>query len=316
MGQSKPFERRDFLKRAPAALVGLAAAAGAGAGLGDLARPIWADGSELDGGPPRKKIVHGEGGSEAAGAPPKVEGYRRLGRTDLEISDIGMGAAIDDDVLKYAYDRGINFYDTADSYYMGGGEEALGKAFKGMRDKVIISTKHMVEPSWTREALAEKVNASLERLKTDYVDMLFVQGVGDPALFKNEEILSGYETLKKQGKYRHLCFSTHDTDTVVPPAIESGLFDAAMLMYDSSLFPKMEKMHAALHEADIGIIAIKVLRGAKGHDVQSNYGPDLTFAQASIRWALHDKKVSSVLISMRTFEHIEEYLAVSGAGSS
>jgi aryl-alcohol dehydrogenase-like predicted oxidoreductase len=303
----KGLERRDFLKKAPSALVGLAAAAGAGAGLGDLARPAWAQEEAVNETP--KPVLPG-------GTPPKVEAYRRLGKTDLDVSDLSTGACIDEEVLRYAYDRGINFFDTADSYYSGAGEEALGAAFHGMRDKVIIATKHMVEPSWKKDFLIEKVNGSLERLKTDYVDMLFVQGVGDPAMFKNEEILSAYETLKKDGKYKHLCFSTHDTDTVVPAAIESGLFDAAMLMYDSSLFPKMEEMHTKLHEADLGIIAMKVLRGAKHHDVQKTYGPGLTYAQASIRWALHDRKVATVLIMMRTFEHIDEYLGVSGSGMS
>ncbi len=89
-----------------------------------------------------------------------------------------------------------------------------------------------------------------------------------------------------------------------------------MLMYYSSLFPKMEEMHAKPSEADIGIIAMKVLRGAKHHDVREEYGPDLTYARASIKWALHDKKVSSVLVGMRTFEHIDEYPAVSGSGLS
>lgn len=303
----KGLERRDFLKKAPSALVGLAAAAGAGAGLGDLARPAWAQEGVDDETP--KPVAPGD-------TPPKVAGYRRLGSTELEVSDLSTGACVDEEVLRYAYDRGINFFDTADSYYMGAGEEALGKAFHGMRDKVIIATKHMVEPTWKKDVLIEKVNASLERLKTDYVDMLFLQGVGDPAMFENEEILSAYETLKKDGKYRHLCFSTHDTDTVVPAAIESGLFDVAMLMYDTSLFPRMEEMHSKLYDADLGIIAMKVLRGAKHHDVQKTYGPGLTFAQASIRWALNDKKVSSVLIMMRTFEHVDEYLRVSGSGMS
>lgn len=308
MMKKKDLERRDFLKRAPAALIGLAAAAGAGAGLGDLARATSVE-DPKKGGAPSKKATQGPG-AEA----PKVKQYRRLGRTELDVSDLGMGAAIDVEVLRYAYERGINFFDTADSYYMGGGEEALGKAFEGKRDKIVIATKHMVEASWKKETIVEKVNASLERLKTDYVDLLFLQGVGDPAMFKNDDILSGYEALKKDGKYRHLCFSTHDTDSVVPAAIECGLFDAALLMYDTSLFPKMEEMHTKLHEADIGLIAMKVLRGGKHHDVQEKHGPGLTFAQASIKWALSDKKVASVLISMRTFEHIDEYLGVSGSG--
>jgi predicted aldo/keto reductase-like oxidoreductase len=146
------------------------------------------------------------------------------------------------------------------------------------------------------------------------VDLLFMQGVGDPALFKNEEILSAYRTLKEQGKYRFLCFSTHDTDTVVPAAIESGLFSAALLMYVPNLFQKMDEMHARLRDAGLGIIGMKTLRGGEGAKVLESAEPGTTFAQASIRWALRDRKISSVLISMRTFEHIDEYLSVSGSG--
>lgn len=289
-GSGRALSRRDFLKMAPPVLAGLAALGGVSAGLGRLSRAV------------------------AEEQAPKILDYRPLGKTGFKISDISMGAGVDDAVIKYAYDRGINYYDTADSYYNGKGEEAFGRALKSVRDKVVISTKHMVEPGWKKDFLVEKVNASLKRLGSDYVDLLFMQGVGDPALFKNEEILSAYRDLKEQGKYRFLCFSTHDTDTVVPAAIESGLFSAAMLMYVPSLFQKMDEMHAKLHEAGIGIIAMKALKGGEAVKALEKAKPGRTFAQASIEWALRDRKIATVLISMRTFEHIDEYLKVSGSG--
>jgi aryl-alcohol dehydrogenase-like predicted oxidoreductase len=289
-GTSGGLSRRDFLKMVPPAVAGLAVLGGMGARLGGLAHAAAMD--------------------EA----PRILDYRPLGATGYKISDIGMGAGVDDAVIQYAYERGINYFDTADSYYNGKGEEAFGRALKGVRDKCVISTKHMVEPGWKKETLMEKVNASLKRLDSDYVDLLFMQGVGNPALFKNEEILSAYRALKEQGKYRFLCFSTHDTDAVVPAAVESGLFSAAMLMYIPTMFQKMDEMHARLHEAGIGIIAMKALKGGEGAKVLESADPGSTFAQASIRWALQDRKISTVLISMRTFEHIDEYLKVSGSG--
>jgi aryl-alcohol dehydrogenase-like predicted oxidoreductase len=301
MRHKNKLNRREFLKKAPAAVVGLTAAAGLGGDLNRFASFAAAQSSQ----PER---------SSADSEAPKILQYRPLGKTGLELSDISMGAAVDDAVLQYAFDRGINFFDTADSYYGGHGEEALGRALKGVRDKCIIATKHMVEAGWTKETLMEKVNASLKRLDSDYVDMLFMQGVGDPALFKNEEILSAYDELKQQGKYRYLCFSTHDTDVVVPAAIESGLFSAAMLMYIPGMFPKMEEMHTRLYESGIGIIAMKALKGGEQANVLEKAKSGMTFAQASIQWVLQDKMVSTVLISMRTFEHISEYLQVSGSG--
>lgn len=307
MENDEKLTRRDFLQKAPAAVAGLAAAVGISVEMSGLARAAWAAGVTGDGPPGQTASLR-----EAVG----IRRYRPLGKTGLELSDISMGAAVDEAVIKYAFDRGINFFDTADSYYNGRGESALGGALKGVRDKCLVATKHMVEPGWKKQTLIEKVNASLARFGFDYVDMLFMQGVGDPALFKNEEILSAYEELKKQGKYRFLCFSTHDTDTVVPAAIESGLFSAAMLMYTPDLFSRMDEMHTRLHDAGIGIIAMKALKGGEKADLPDKEKSGMTFAQSAIRWALLDKKISTVLISMRTFEHIDEYLKVSGSGLS
>ncbi len=306
MKKDQKLNRRDFLKKAPAAVAGLAALAGVGAGMSDLARAAWATNSKNLGGQGEKGLS-----SDAA---PKIRHYRPLVKTGLELSDISMGAAVDDTVIRYAFDRGINFFDTADSYYQGQGEEAYGRALKSVRDKCVIATKHMVEPGWSKETLMEKVNASLKRMNSDYIDLLFMQGVSNPALFKNEEILSAYDELKKQGKYRFLCFSTHDTDVVVPAAIESGLFSAAMLMYIPHMFPRMKEMHTKLYEAGLGIIVMKVLKGGEDAKVLEKAEPGMTFAQAAIQWALQDTMISTVLISMRTFEHIDEYLKVSGSG--
>jgi aryl-alcohol dehydrogenase-like predicted oxidoreductase len=297
--------RRDFLQKAPAAAVGLAAAVGMSMEMAAVAR-AWAAGLGVPAAAPDKTASLPESN--------KIRRLRPLGKTGLELSDISMGAAVDVPIIQYAFDRGINYFDTADSYYNGQGEAALGKALKEVRDKCIISTKQMVEPGWKKETLVEKVNASLTRLDSDYVDMLFMQGVGDPALFQNEEVLAAYDELKKQGKYRFLCFSTHDTDTVVPAAIESGLFSAAMLMYTPNLFSKMDEMHTRLHDAGIGIIAMKALKGGEQANLPDKEKSGLTFAQSSIRWALQDPKISTVLISMRTFEHVDEYLQVSGSG--
>ena len=81
--------------------------------------------------------------------------YRRLGKSDIKVSEIGFGAwsigldwwgkKIEDDeairMLKRAYDVGINFYDTADIYGKGKSEKLIGIAFKGMRDEIVYSTK-------------------------------------------------------------------------------------------------------------------------------------------------------------------------------
>src|SRR5947199_4963585 len=127
--------------------------------------------------------------------------YRRLGRTDLQISEIGFGAwtigadwwgHIDDataiGMLHRALDLGINYFDTADQYGQGRSERLIGQAFKGRRDKVVIGGKfgydfynntttsehrelpQNFEPSFVRFALEQ----SLSRLDMDYLDLWLV----------------------------------------------------------------------------------------------------------------------------------------------
>ena len=97
--------RRDFLKKAPAAMVGLAAAAGAGAGISDFARAAWAEGKQkcrkgtsTDTAAHAGRAARGESVAEALPADelPKILHYRPLGKTGLETCDISMGAAVDD----------------------------------------------------------------------------------------------------------------------------------------------------------------------------------------------------------------------------
>ena len=80
--------------------------------------------------------------------------YRRLGNTDIEVSEVGFGVwtvsngwwgEVDDErsvrLLRRAYEDGINYFDTADTYGSGKGETLLADAFGGMRERIVISTK-------------------------------------------------------------------------------------------------------------------------------------------------------------------------------
>src|SRR5262245_44147330 len=74
---------------------------------------------------------------------PRIQRYVPLGRTKLEISDISFGSSqmFDADVVRYAFDRGINYFDTAEGYMGGASETAIGEALAGKRDKVLLASK-------------------------------------------------------------------------------------------------------------------------------------------------------------------------------
>ncbi len=112
---------------------------------------------------------------------------RYMKTADLRISCIGLGTrslgAAEDDadrwsrVIKFALERGINLIDTAPLYQKGASEELLGCMLEGRREKVLLSTKvgtHGMEQSLNRQAIQETLHRSLERLRTDYIDILHV----------------------------------------------------------------------------------------------------------------------------------------------
>ena len=119
--------------------------------------------------------------------------YKYLGPTGLKVSVIGLGSGVLTDdpaqheglkqVVKKAFESGINFFDTAEMYGYGQSELALGKAFKELdlpREQLVVSTKIFWGPGngpndngLSRKHLIEGTKASLKRLQLDYVDLLF-----------------------------------------------------------------------------------------------------------------------------------------------
>lgn len=112
-------------------------------------------------------------------------------------------------ILEEAWEGGIRFFDTADLYQAGRNESNLGKFLQGRRDHVILATKvgNQMNPdgkSWTwnpyKPYILEAVEKSLQRLKTDYIDLYQLHGgtIEDPW----EDTLEAFEILKSQGKIR------------------------------------------------------------------------------------------------------------------
>jgi voltage-dependent potassium channel beta subunit len=142
--------------------------------------------------------------------------YRNLGRSGLQVSEIGLGSwltlgsSVDHadtrEVVQRAFDLGINFFDTADAYARGRAEEVLGDALRGIpRHYVVVATKAFFPMSdrpndrgLSRKHLFESVEASLRRLGTDYLDLHQCHRP-DPAT-PVEETVCAYEDLVRQGK--------------------------------------------------------------------------------------------------------------------
>jgi aryl-alcohol dehydrogenase-like predicted oxidoreductase len=154
--------------------------------------------------------------------------YRNLAGTDIRVSEVGFGVwtvstgwwgEVDDErsvhLLKNAFEKGINYFDTADTYGSGKGETLLADAFGGMRDEVVISTKigydfynHTTRrgqqerpQDWSEDFIRFALVQSLKRLGTDYIDFLQLHNTKMDAI-ENEPLFKLMDEFKREGKIR------------------------------------------------------------------------------------------------------------------
>lgn len=272
---------------------------------------------------------------ETSSPHPGVQRYVTLGRTGLEISDISFGASRlrlgEEALVRHALDRGVNYFDTAESYTGGASETVLGNALKGERDKVIVVTKSSAGASTSRQAIMQNLDESLRRLQTDYVDVYFNHAVNDLDRLKNPEWLEFVELARRQGKIRFTGMSGHGGYLVdcVDYAVDHDMFDVMLLAHnfgqDPAFYerftrafdfvanqPDLPRAMSRAHEKGVGIVAMKVLRGAKLNDLRPFEKDGHTYAQAAFKWALGMGSTHAAVISMTSKPLIDEYLGASG----
>lgn len=268
---------------------------------------------------------------------PQVHRYPTLGRTGLKICDIGFGsgAPVDANVVRHAYDRGINYFDCAENYPLGDpgvAERTLAKALKGKRDKVFITSKTIAVVGDSTAALMTRLEESLKRLETDYVDIFFNHAVNDPARITNPEWLQFVDDAKKQGKIRFSGMSGHGGNLAesLRVALDQELVDVILVAYnfgqDPSFLERLTKnfdriakqpalpnLIAKAKQKGVGVVAMKTLMGARLNDMRRFESQGNTFAQAAFRWTLSNPNVDALIVSMKSADQIDEYLGASGA---
>jgi aryl-alcohol dehydrogenase-like predicted oxidoreductase len=157
--------------------------------------------------------------------------YRQLGRTGVQVSELCLGTMMfgawgnpdhDDSIriIDRALDAGINFLDTADVYSRGESEEIVGKALEGRRDRIVLATKFHGsmgdDPNQfgnSRRWIFQEVDASLRRLRTDWIDLYQVHRPEPDTDI--DETLGALTDLVRAGKIRYFGSSTFPAHAIV-----------------------------------------------------------------------------------------------------
>ena len=286
--------------------------------------------------------------------------YRPLGKTELEVSEVGFGVwtlasgrwgSFSDeqaiDLLRKAYDAGINYYDVAPTDGEGRGERLLGEAFRDKRDLVIISSKAgrtSAGPDFSPGGIRGSLEATLGRLQTNYVDALQLH-YPDAATVANASVWEALEELRSEGKIRYYGIALGPG----PGGLEEGR--AAMRKYDlgciqtyynlleeepgRKFFPVALEINQGMviraphaggvlesdptatgHPADGDLAAKDAVWVERARKQAENLrwiyeGKGMNLAQAALKFILSEETVASVIPNIYKEEHLAEYTSVS-----
>ena len=238
---------------------------------------------------------------------------RKLGKTGVDVPCMSLGSNRLDNqiILRNAFQWGVNYWDTANSYMGGNSELNIGKYLSknpDARKELFIVSKASGAKSVTD--VQDRFQTSLKRMNIKYIDLYYgVHGLSDSVQLTNE-LRQWVKNAKKQKLIRFFGFSTHKNMAQnLFAAAKLRWIDVIMTSYNFRLMQD-EKMQAAVeacHKAGIGLIAMKTLGRRSGHKVETEEDKKLvsqflqrgfTEDQAKIKVVLQDKRINSACVGM------------------
>lgn len=254
--------------------------------------------------------------------------YRDLGNTGLRVSALGFGSMrlpMEGDhvktkesieIIHKAFELGLNLIDSAVMYCNHESETTVGKALKGWRDKIVVSTKNHYKGTDPKEWRA-LLHQSLQRLDVEYVDLYNFHNVSLDTFQKWKELahspIDEMKEAKENGLIKHIGFSCHDTPENMIKLLDTGMFESMILQYNL-LDTRNERVIAHAKEKGIGILTMGSVGGgrlaAPSQTLMDMINkPVASTAELALRFVLSNPNVSSALSGMNTIQMVEENAA-------
>ncbi|MCP4726971.1 MAG: oxidoreductase [bacterium] len=293
---SNDYNRREFLTNAA---FGIAGAGFVGVSGKRLLKPIK-----------QEKIIH-----------------KTLGRTGISIPVVSMGVMLADnpEVVKRSYEIGVRFFDTALSYQGGNNEKMVGDVFTalGKREDVFIQTKipfpggrrrrggggtpQYQTPESRRDKFIEDFEGCLERLKTNYVDVLLIHSPSVEQM-NDSGVKEALTKLKNEKKTHHIGVSTHSNMAdVLNESARSGFYDVVLTSINFTMADDTELLDAIKNAATngVGIVAMKTqaTRGRQKVEGGVNH-------TAALKWVMNNEYIHTAIPGYTNFDQMNENFSV------
>lgn len=258
--------------------------------------------------------------------------YHSFGSTGLRESALGFGAmrlpvrpengqnVVDEDasiaLIRRGFELGVNYVDTAYMYMGHKSEGVVGKALKGWRDRVTLSTKL---PLWDVKTTADFrrfLEEQLQRLDTTHIDFYHFHGL-NLEKWNNTvlplHLLKEMERARSEGLIRFMSFSFHDQPAVMKTFIDTGLFASVLCQYNL-LDRSNEEMIAYAHEKGLGTVIMGPVAGGRlgdaHEDIQKAIPGRRTTPEIALRFVLANPNVDIALSGMSSLAQLEQNVLV------
>jgi predicted aldo/keto reductase-like oxidoreductase len=256
--------------------------------------------------------------------------YKQFGNTGLKVSAVGMGTMRynDDDinagnldkcsdVVLYAHERGINFFDSAPFYCQDKSEIITGMALSQLkRDSFFISSKtnlNTLDNKTSADDFRWRLENSLKRLKVDYLDFYYLWCMLDLEGFKMQYDLlyPHFEQAKKDGLIRQITISSHMQGAELEKVVDSNSFDGMLIGYNALNYRFRQAGITAAYDKGMGIVVMNPLGGGLIPNNPETFsylteGTDLTVAQAALRFVASHREISVALAGCTTKAHVDD----------
>jgi aryl-alcohol dehydrogenase-like predicted oxidoreductase len=202
----------------------------------------------------------------------RIQSYRTLGRTGFRVSDISLGGSFlrEPNVVRYAFDKGMNYIDTSENYENGGADRAIRGALQHFeREQIFIATNAGIRPREGKEAVLTRARRSLERLGTEYVDAYLMGSVSTVDWLNAPGYHAAMDQLKAEGRVRFTGVTYHGSEAtdqtgmadVLCAAAEDGRFDVLLFVYNFLNHSEGDRIIAAAKANNVGTTAMKTAPG-------------------------------------------------------